>query len=182
VAVKIHKNETRLSERDLKNFEECVGTKLPSEYRSFLSEYNGGKAEGNVFDVICHSKEYENTDSVRVFYAITGTQGGTTLIEEYAQMRERLPIGILPIAEAECGNMVCISVVRESFGYVYYWDHELENDYDETLFSPLVEIAPDFDTFLRLLNPFSLDDVEIKEEDVLESWVDPDFLETLKNK
>ncbi len=33
---------------------------------------------------------------------------------------------MLPIALAEGGNLVCLSVANDDFGSVHFWDHEAE--------------------------------------------------------
>lgn len=91
--------------------------KFPQVFIDFLSKYNDGELNSNIVDGF-------DECSVRYFYGTTS--------EEYSDIEStfkcftgRMPLNCIPIAEAEGGNLVCMSLdSAETFGKIYYWDHE----------------------------------------------------------
>ncbi|MBX3432813.1 MAG: SMI1/KNR4 family protein [Pirellulales bacterium] len=78
---------------------------------------------------------------------------------------EELSARAFPIAWAEGGNYVLIDL--DAAGAVFFWDHETAES---------TKLADDFDGFLATLQPFNVDDIELKPGQVKSVWVDPDFL------
>ena len=141
-------------EKNLVAFEESIGGRLPVGYRSFLLMCNGARPESNQFEIPGAS----NHSCVNDFL------GTDEILDDLR--KGRLPKGMLPIAWAEGGNLVCI---RISDGSVIFWDHELEDDVN------IFEISCSFESFLSMLRPFDSGSVELDPDDVESVWVDPDF-------
>lgn len=80
---------------------------------------------------------------------------------------DRLPGGLIPIIDAEGGNLVCLSTRSSDFGTVWFWDHERESEG-----AALSLLAADFDEFVGELSPLD-DDSPVPVE---EAWIDPSFL------
>ena len=59
---------------------------------------------------------------------------------------ERIPAGVLPIADDPFGNLVCIDAREGRDGPVLFWDHEYEGDPPDE--ANLYEVAPDLQSFL----------------------------------
>jgi cell wall assembly regulator SMI1 len=74
---------------------------------------------------------------------------GGNLIETAMSMSERLPAGVLPIAEDQVGNLICLDGRDGRDGPVLFWDHEYEGDPPDE--ANLYEIAPDLPSFLDRL-------------------------------
>lgn len=80
------------------------------------------------------------------------------------------------------GDLVCLNLSKDRYGYVYFWDHEEELNYDEgkMTINDLYLIA---ETFNEFLNSIKRDDLQESEKGykVKKVWVDPDFLNELKS-
>ncbi len=145
--------------------ESRLGSSLPAEFRNLLSTAgNGGYVE-----------------SVGVgevgLVALFGVERGDDLdVEQRLTLsQDRVAPGLLPVADAEGGNLVCLSLRPRDFGAVWFWDHEMELVGDAC--SP---VAADFAEFLALLGPGdeSTDDLPT----VISSWIDPAFQAELEAK
>jgi SMI1-KNR4 cell-wall len=109
---------------------------LPADYKHFLSETNGGFADEFKYTfktgVPFITKDVNNpsrTDCVIEFFGIcaTGNESDESpknlleTIEEY-ESEAFLPSGIIPIACCIQSSLVCISLRKDDFGQIYYWD------------------------------------------------------------
>jgi hypothetical protein len=177
MAINIKKPDKRIDEATLATFEAEIGQTLPRDYRQFLLDTNGGRPEGNQFEV-----PDDNTDAgVDVFYGLFGAEKRRDLRYQIELMRERVPQGILPIGDACCGNMVCLSLRPDTAGKVFFWDHELEADDGEpATFANLFKVGDSFQQFLDGLKPFGPDNVESKPGHVGRVWIHPDFDKLVK--
>jgi hypothetical protein len=177
MAVKISQPNSSASNSVIEEFELVIGTPLPADYRAFLLTSNGGDPEPNE----AAAPPPVNTVGVRRFYGILPGQGDGDLKHHRDAMTQRVPPGLLPIAEDDCGNRFCLSVRREDLGCLYFWDHELEADEGEPpTFANLFKIANSFHAFFEGLQKPA--PVALKKGQVKKVWVDPDFLAELKKK
>jgi hypothetical protein len=80
---------------------------------------------------------------------------------------DRLPAGLIPIIDAEGGNLVCLSTRSSDFGTVWFWDHERESEA-----SALSLVAAHFDEFVDDLSPLD-DDLSVPVDG---AWIDSSFL------
>lgn len=110
-----------LEEAELMEFENQMQIRLPGEYRQFLLEYNGGRPDPNLF--VFQGKN-EGSDC----HFILGLNGapGSDLRPFIETHKERLPRGLFPVAYDSLGNLICLSVKKEDFGKVYFWDHQCQ--------------------------------------------------------
>lgn len=134
-----------LPNRDMiDDLEKKVGSKLPDEYADFLLMCNGGKPDD------CMSGDIV----VRQFFSIS---------DEFARSLEyhhkiytlagRMPSHIVPIANDNGSNCLCISLGDQDFGAVYFWDHDGEDPGYENLSL----INDSFSGFLESLGPEEYD-------------------------
>ena len=98
--------------------EYCTENKLkfPKEYVDFLRKHNDGELDANTVN------GYDEC-SVRYFYGTT-SESYSNLSDVFSCFAERMPKNCIPIAEAECGNLVFISLEENTYGKIYFWDHE----------------------------------------------------------
>ncbi|MBE0581672.1 SMI1/KNR4 family protein [Devosia sp.] len=146
------------SEKDIAFLAQKLGTQLPPDLLAFLHLYDGAEPEPNIFKV-----GTTNEAGVNGFIPVRD-------IAREAQNIENLGAGSFPIAWAEGGNYIIID--RASGGAVFFWDHELPG-------SP-TKLADSFLSFLDLLEPFDATTIQLKPGQVITTWIDPDFLKTLK--
>ena len=145
----------------VEELERRVGT-LPAEYREFLLSADGGQPEPNV------DQEHQEC-GVSEFFSIQAA------IEQRDKLRGRVPSDFLPIASAAGGNLVCLRIRGEDVGSVYFWDHELEPASGESVVGMnMYRIAASVGEFLAHLRPLRSD--ELPKSEVIEAWIDPEFL------
>lgn len=170
--IKIKKNKKGCSASEVKQLEELFGYELPNDYKDFMIEYNGGEPNSNVFSI----PEEQNESGVNKFFS------QKEIIKEKKILGNRIGIGVIPIADAACGNIVCLSLINEKKG-VYFWDHELEDE-EENLpsWKNMFYLAESFKDFMNKLRRFNPDEIELEPGQVLEVWVDPEFLKEINKK
>jgi len=121
------------------------------EYKNHLLKHNGGQCSPNVFRFYENGKLTESC--IDWFLAIY--EGEYDNLKEYIKTykidKKRLPVHMLPIAHDPGGNLICISCDSLDEGYIYFWDHENEVDYnvtDDKDYSNLYFIAKSFEEFI----------------------------------
>jgi len=134
----------KIEEVDILKFESDINAKIPKDYEKFLLEYGYCIFNESIsFHPIKNSSEYNHTECTGMMnHLFHGSQVGcffginldaesshNELIDIYRTYYGRMPENFLPIADDGLGNKICISLNDESFGYVYWWDHE--NEWDE---------------------------------------------------
>lgn len=83
---------------------------------------------------------------------------------------ENLPGRSFPVAWAEGGNYVFVNLAAG--GAVFFWDHERPEN--------IVRLASSFRSFLELLEPFDINSIKLKPDQVKKARIDPDFLKGLQ--
>lgn len=143
--------------------EKRLNVVLPQEYKEMLTSVsNGGYVEPMGF----RSNLDVGVD------AVLGVARGDDLDLEatigVCALDQRLPDGVIPIADAGCGNLVCLSTRQSDFGSVWFWDHEHEGHAESTSL-----IAGNLKEFVSGLAP--MDEFEIPHDPNAKVWIDPDF-------
>lgn len=142
-----------LSTERLAQAERNIGVALPSGYREFMLEHNGGKPSRRDFVFANETGPYTD-GSIRAFYAIDDTS--TSSLETKHRIfcgvtPPRIPRDMIPIASDSFGNQICIGVTGDRCGYVYFWDHEKEDEGEPT-YRNMHLIAASFVEFLSKLS------------------------------
>lgn len=142
---------------------EKININLPDEYMTLLTTVsNGGSIEPVMFT---------NDGDIGVvgFLGISTEQ--YDLATRVAEYDGDLPEGLVPIADAEGGNLVCIKASGEDTGSIWFWDHELEGNAARKITASLGE-------FIDGLKPY--DDTPVLEGRV--TYIRPGFIEQLKRE
>jgi hypothetical protein len=145
---------------DIKAFEASSGLRLPLEYRKFLLRYNGARPGANIFMI-----PGGNNSGVNDFLPLKE-------IKEERDYIDGVACQFIPIADASCGNYVCMNL--DKGGEIFFWDHELPSS-NPTL-------ATDFDSFLNMLEPFDIAAIKLYPEEMKGGWIDPDFLKAIQQQ
>lgn len=173
--IKIKRNIKKVNENILNEFQKEFDIELPSDYNDFLLEYNGGIPELN----LCEADSIGQI-TVRYFLGFKLKKNEYNLTYVLSFFKGRLPASFIPIATAEGGNLICLSVAGE-IGAVYFWNHEEEVEENQIPnMQNMYKISNNFSGFLDMIEKFDSTKVKVKEEDVLSSWVDPEFLKGLQ--
>ena len=141
-----------ISLNEIKEFEEEVKIDLPQEVKEFYLLHNGGvpkqyiyRREDDIY-VINHFMPIKN----EIYEDLTIEQVYVEMIED-----EIFPEKYLPFALEESGGYFLISLIREEYGYVYYWNSEYD-DIDSFL-DNIKLLADNFVEFCSYLTDRHLD-------------------------
>jgi hypothetical protein len=148
-----------VSESELARVEASLGVSIPDGYRTFLQATDGGRP-------------VEDTFSPKV--GVTNFLGARGILKQRARLRGRIPENLLPIADAEGGNLICISVAEGDVGAIYFWDHELEGE------KAAERLEASFDDFVSKLRVLSREDLPSAR--VISVQIDPDFLKMVREQ
>lgn len=154
-------SEQKLSLLEIENFEKQHDLVFPQDYKEHLLSHNGGRCTPNIF--IFTEQGKKSRSRVDWFLAIYEGEYDNfgKYLEIYKENNKRMPTHIFPIAHDPFGNLICISNGKKDFGYIYFWNHECEIDYNvekEDEYSNLYLIAP---SFVEFINNLVVDDEDI---------------------
>lgn len=144
------KKSKRICEiKDIQTVERLIDFQMPHDYVDFLKVYNGAVPTiNNIFKI----PNVNNDSDIRTFFDI---QEIASLVTK--RMKNRFPNKVIPIAYDSCGNYICISFEEGKEG-IYFWDHELEADEDESpTWDNMFFLSRSFSGFLEMLEEFDLD-------------------------
>lgn len=129
---------------------------FPKSYVDYLKIHNDGDLEPNFL------KFRENAVNIRYFYGM-GTENNVDLTEIYPIYRDRIPENCIPIAEDDCGNQICMSLNGDSYGKIYFWDHETmdmdENEKKNLSIDRMILIADSFDALCKKICPADAENI-----------------------
>jgi hypothetical protein len=157
MAVAWYRRSAGAEAADLSALEAMVGAELPTDYRAFLTEQDGGEPASNAFAI----PNADNESGVNEFLSVRQA------MDELRRYGDRLPPHTVPIALAEGGNLILLALDN---GGVTFWDHELEGA------DPSFALEDSFSAFWQALESFDASSVELKPGQVKSAWVDPDLL------
>ena len=133
---------------DKKRFEEfCKVNKFefPKAFIEYLEEHNDAELEVNTLDI------GDNECCIRFFYG-TSSEAYSDICVTYNDYQGRMPKEMIPIADPDFGNQICMSLAKETYGKIYFWDHEtMDTDDDEPCkltIEDMKEIASSFEELL----------------------------------
>jgi cell wall assembly regulator SMI1 len=147
-------------DRALRNLEERLATPIPKSVVESLRRHDGGRLEPNEVDSTRAGAEAGI--GVDAFLSVKD------IIATVSQLGPRLASGMIPIADAAGGNLICVD---QADGSIWFWDHELEDG------GPLSRVAESLTEFVSFLQPFDPSEIDLTEEEKASAWVDPEFLE-----
>ncbi len=113
----------------LAQFEADIGHAFPEDYRSFLANCNGGYVGGRYW---YRGRNPEGQEVEAGVHHIGGFRSEScfSLPGHWRTYSGRIPGSLIWIHDDPFGNAICLGVVGEHRGRVYFWDHENEPDED----------------------------------------------------
>ena len=148
--IEIFDSKGELPEKVIINIEEKYNIKLPDDFRNFLKLYNGGYPEPGVFE----SKDHTIGSRVQRFLGIH-KEKYSNLIDYLSLYKGRISNKLFPIAHDSFGNLICIGIVGDIYGKIFFWNHEWEADSslgEIPGFFNVTLIADNFDEFFEGLH------------------------------
>jgi cell wall assembly regulator SMI1 len=116
----INRKFESITEEDILSLEKQLKSRLPQDYRDFLLAYNGGSPNPNVFFI---SQEQQESN-LSILFGITSKKAydlWTNALDAYEDMERT----VMPIGEDPGGNQIYMSLHSDTYGRVYFRDHEL---------------------------------------------------------
>ncbi len=138
------------------SLEAMLHMKIPEDYRLFLLNCNGGRPRKSVFTYI-----YKGRKELGCVSRFLGIHNGEfdnlyQAVKTYKIFQKRLPDNLLPIANDPGGNLICLSLIGNDLGSIYFWNHDWEaDDHEEPTYENIFLIATSFTEFIDSL---TLDD------------------------
>ena len=138
-------------ESTIRQFEQRLGFPLPSDYRTFLLENNGGSFRNQTFYV----DDLAQDVLMDVLYGVTNAEEDLTLATWLVEHGDELQEKALIIGADQGGGIILYITAGEDQG-IYYWDHahffpQSSQEEGNTYF-----LADSFTDFCQLLTPYSL--------------------------
>ena len=130
--VKVYEPEHVFDKKRFEDFCCLYQLNFPKAFVDYLQAHNDAQLEANILDL------GDNECCVRYFYG-TSLESYSDIRMIYEDYQGRIPTGLIPIADPDFGNLICMSLDRASYGKIYFWDHEIAD---------LKEIAPSFGELL----------------------------------
>lgn len=96
---------------------------IPDYYLKFLMSGNSKQYHGKIFDFKVNGKNQQS--DIAAFFVLLGSKN-INIEYMFNIVRERIPEGMLPIANDSYGNLILLNFAS---GKVYFWDHEIEKTY-----------------------------------------------------
>ncbi len=152
----------KLTKDSLEHFEKKLGFSLPSDYKDFMLEDNGGTPEEDLaFSFIDVTTNSTNNSDLREFFVLYEDEDNDNfddILRIYNSMvsEKLIPPFFLPIGDDSGGNPICMNLSEDEYGSILFCDHELENK--DTGFLASSKIANSFTEFLRGLYILSIDE------------------------
>ncbi len=162
--MRLYDSGSHLAKNDFKKIEKELDLSLPSDYKEFMLQVNGGTPEEDLIfrftDVV--TKKVNNSDLRELFVFYFDEEKNEDSFDDILRIynsmvaEQLIPPFFLPIGDDSGGNPICINLSNDDYGAILFCDHELENT--DTGFLAASKIADDFTEFLKGLYPLSLED------------------------
>ncbi|WP_186580505.1 SMI1/KNR4 family protein [Aquibacillus kalidii] len=164
------------NENELIIFSKKIGYELPKDYVEFLRHHNGGYVKNSI------SSYFKNGKQTFILTSMFGLGSDDDLLSQFETYKSRIPNTCIPIGRDVGGNLVCLNLSEDRYGYVYFWNHEEELNYEEGKIT-INDLYFITETFNEFLNSIERDDLKESEEGykVKKVWIDPDFLKEIEN-
>jgi hypothetical protein len=104
----------RIDDDDISAFEETLGTRLPFDYRAFLTDWNGGVPVPDAY------RFGGFTTLISRFYSLNSSNVLHDLAMRRTALRDRVPPDLLPIAVDLATNQICLGISGDRTSHLYY--------------------------------------------------------------
>ena len=133
--IEVQKREDfpKLDEKEIELFQSQNELQLPIDYVSFLKNSNGGKPVKN---------KIKNTSYVLShFFGFIDDPQWASIFNAIETYQNRIPSWYFPIAKDAFGNLLVMSLHKDNFGFIAFWDHENEAKEDAQQYFDNMELV-----------------------------------------
>lgn len=151
--VNISKSKKALTREEWQKLENTLNVKFPNDYRQFMSLHNGGRPKPSDFRITWKNQNIAQGWKISMvgdFFAVYDG-GAVNLLHSAKQYIDRIPNGMIPIANDPSGNLILLGTSDKNNGKVFFWLHDLEEEYDASDIENLGFIANSFSEFIDSL-------------------------------
>lgn len=113
-----------INESDIERVEREFNINFPAEFKEHYLQYNGGYPEKDIYVWSGGERTTINTFSSIKEKRFTNLE---EMYRDLVVLESYLPIGIIPFATDDGGNLFCISAREEDYGSVYYHNNDHYN-------------------------------------------------------
>lgn len=156
---KLTKEWGSCTHQDLESFERKIGFRFPDDYRAFILDSNGGTLDSAMI-FKCSNQGKMIEEGIETFYGFGAPSWADIqrAYQTYHINQRRMPDYLVSIGRDAGGNQIAILLNNLAFGYVVFWDHDNEVDFDdpEEAKNPLRNCtlaAKSFSEFVAMLQP-----------------------------
>ncbi|MFA1794448.1 MULTISPECIES: SMI1/KNR4 family protein [Bacillus] len=162
------------SKRKIKAFENELNINLDEVYKEFVIRYGGSTIQAdNVLFPSLEENPLASNNHLRLglFYGFGVDDTDFDVKSMTVTYEEQMPDWIIPIADGDGGDQICLGVKGEETGKVYFWDHELTNGVKDTFL-----VANSFSDFIQSLFIEEVSDEDDEDDGILSIELDDDLL------
>lgn len=159
--VKVNEPACPFDKNQFEQFTETYRFTFPKALIEYLKQHNDAGLEPNVIPLA------DNECSIRYFYGTTA-EAYSDIRATYETYKDRIPKNCVPIADSDFGNQICMSLASDTYGQIYFWNHETmdtdEKDGSTLQIEDMVLIAKSFEELLEKIeeSPY-YEDTKIKD-------------------
>jgi len=128
----------KLFSKDIDEAEAQLKLVFPESYRNFLLKYNGGSPEECAFDFNGDKLKVQG-DDIKYFFNLGGKKTND-VVHKSLSKDFIVPEGVILIANTHTSNFFLLSLREDSYGQIFYKDHEFE---DTLQFDPQNNVFPE---------------------------------------
>lgn len=118
------------SEEKIKDVEEKIDRLLPSDYRNFLRDYNGGKPEKiSCFNIQWSGQPWAEDEGILDFLYTTEKVPNLSWHGAYwglVEADQRIPKDTIPIGYDPFSNQLLLGIYGSNRGKIFFWAREYE--------------------------------------------------------
>jgi len=151
-------SEKKLQIQDIKEAESRLDLHFPNSYITFILKHNGGVPNECAIDFDGEKLKTQG-DDIKYFYNIGGKKT-KDLVYKSLSNDYLIPSGMIFLANTHSSNFFLLSLRKDSYGFIYYKDHEFE---DTIPFDPSNGVLPE--SIVKVSNSF---------EEFISNVYDPD--------
>ena len=157
--MEIERTQAFSSMEKVSQFDSHYDIHLPTDYAQFLFEYGGRFVEENYYYKALERSPYtseDGYDSASYFF-------GNDIVENMDIYGDEWEQKLIPIAEVDGGDFICLGVKDDYIGKIFFWMHD--NPREENLRDELFLVANSFKEFMKSFvkreqfSSFSSDDI-----------------------
>lgn len=134
--------------------EQALGAELPSDYKSFVLKNNGGVPIEMAVDFETPNKLNKPGDYCDRFFDVSD-KAPYGIVYSARKQKSVLPDGVIRIGASPAGDYYLLSLRPDSYGSVFYKDHNVEDqrpfDAAGDLPESMIKLSDSFAGFLAML-------------------------------